>query len=139
MVGLLLVTHGDLAKALVSSAALIMGDAPLIESYGLYHGENVDDLENNIKQAVIRLNKESNGDGVLILTDLFGGSPANETAKGLYELGDKVKAECVTGVNLPMLLEVATSKHFLSLEELKQKCLEVGPQSVISLKDRLKI
>ena len=51
MVALLLVTHGDLAKALLNSAALIMGEAPLIESYGLYHGDDVDELKDILEKA----------------------------------------------------------------------------------------
>lgn len=137
MVALLLVTHGDLAKSLVSSAALIMGTTPLIESYGLYHGDSVDDLKDTVKEAVEKLDKESNGSGVLILTDLFGGSPYNAIARGLYELKNTVKAECVTGVNLPMLLEVATSVSYKDLEELKNSCLEIGPKSILSLKDKI--
>ncbi|MFR5526637.1 MAG: PTS sugar transporter subunit IIA, partial [[Clostridium] innocuum] len=108
MVAVLLVTHGDLAQALLSSAALIMGEAPLIESHGLYHGDSVDNLKDTIKEAVVRLSECSQGDGVLILTDLFGGSPSNAAARAMHELQDSVRCECITGVNLPILLEVAT-------------------------------
>ena len=139
MVALLLVTHGDLAKSLLNSAALIMGEAPLIESYGLYHGDDVDELKEKVKNAIVRLNEQSQGDGVLVLTDVFGGRPSNATARSLYELNDTVKAECITGVNLPMLLEAATSTSFMNLESLKTTCLQIGPESIISLKDKIKI
>lgn len=139
MVAVLLVTHGDLAKSLLSSAALIMGEAPLIETHGLYHGDNVDDLKEIIKQAILRLYKQSRGDGVLILTDLFGGSPSNATARALHELGDSVKAECITGVNLPILLEASSSKAFMKLEELMAHSLEVGTASIVDLKKQFKI
>lgn len=139
MVGLLLVTHGDLAKSLLNSAALIMGEAPLIESYGLYHGDDVDELKTKVKAAIQRLNDQSEGDGVLVLVDLFGGSPSNATARSLHELGDSVKAECITGVNLPMLLEVATSAQFMSLEDLTKRCLELGPESIVNLCAKLNL
>lgn len=139
MVAVLLVTHGDLAKSLLSSAALIMGEAPLIESQGLYHGDNVDDLKETIKNAVLRLYEQSKGDGVLILTDLFGGSPSNATARALHELGSQVKAECITGVNLPILLEASTSKNFMKMDELIKHSIEVGGQSIVSLRDQLEI
>ena len=139
MVALLLVTHGDLAKSLLNSAALIMGEAPLIESYGLYHGDDVDDLKEKVKSAITRLNEQSEGSGVLVLTDLFGGSPSNATARSLHELKDTVKAECITGVNLPMLLEVATSASFMSLDDLKKICLERGPESIMSLHDQIQL
>lgn len=115
MVAVLLVTHGDLAQALLSSAALIMGEAALIESHGLYHGDSVDNLKDTIKEAINRLSECSQGDGVLILTDLFGGSPSNAAARAMHELQDSVHCECITGVNLPILLEVATSKTFMKL------------------------
>lgn len=133
MVGLLLVTHGDLAKSLLNSAALIMGEAPLIESYGLYHGDDVDELKDKVQIAIQRLYDKSEGDGVLILVDLFGGSPSNATARSLHDLKGSVRAACVTGVNLPMLLEVATSVSYLKLDELKKKCLSIGPESILDL------
>ena len=133
MVGLLLVTHGDLAKSLLNSAALIMGEAPLID------GDDVDDLKEKVKSAIQRLNDQSDGDGVLVLVDLFGGSPSNATARSLHELGDSVKAKCVTGVNLPMLLEVATSVPFMKLDELRQVCLQRGPESIVDLCEKLNI
>ena len=136
MVAVLLVTHGDLAKSLLSSAALIMGEAPLIESHGLYHGDNVDDLKETIKEAILRLHEQSQGDGVLVLTDLFGGSPSNATARALHELPKDVRAECITGVNLPILLEVSTSKSFMPMEELKRHALEVGGASILDLRDQ---
>ena len=86
MVALLLVTHGDLANALVGSAKLIMGEAPLVESYGLYHGDDIDALKDTVKDAIVRLEEQSGGDGVLVLTDLLGGSPYNATARSFYEL-----------------------------------------------------
>lgn len=137
MVALLLVTHGDLAKSLLNSAALIMGEAPLIESYGLYHGDDIDELKDKVKSAIQRLDKQSEGSGVLVLTDLLGGSPYNATARSLYELKDTVKAECITGVNLPILLEVATSVSFMNLDELKETCLKSGPLSIVSMRDKI--
>lgn len=139
MVGLLLVTHGDLAKSLLSSAELIMGETLLIESYGLYHGDDIDALKEKVKSAIDRLNEQSEGDGVLVMTDLFGGSPSNATARCLYELSDQVKAECITGVNLPMLLEAAASSRFMDLDELKKTCLAIGPQSILSLREKIQI
>ena len=65
---------------------------------------DVDELKEKVKAAIVRLNVQSQSDGVLVLTDLFGGSPSNVTARSLHELGNSVKVECVTGVNLPMLL-----------------------------------
>ncbi len=139
MVAVLLVTHGDLAKSLLNSAALIMGETPLIESCGLYHGDDVDELKDNVQEAIVRLDEQSQGNGVMVLVDLFGGSPSNAVARALHDLQGTVKAECVTGVNLPMLLEVATSASFMSLEELLNGCLEKGPSSITNLRSMLSL
>lgn len=139
MVALLLVTHGDLAKSLLDSAALIMGETPLVETYGLYHGDNVDELKETVKEAIVRLNKQSEEDGVLVLTDLFGGSPSNASARSCHELGVDVKMECITGVNLPMVLEACTSTAYMKLEDLKEACVNSGLQGIVSLKDKIQM
>lgn len=139
MVALLLVTHGDLAKALVGGVKLIMGDAPLVETYGLYHGDDIDGLKDTVKDAIIRLEEQSEGDGVLVLTDLLGGSPYNATARSFYELGNNVKAECITGVNLPMVLEAASGASYMDLEALKNACLKSGTGGILNLKDKIQI
>ena len=124
MVGLLLVTHGDLAKSLLNSAALIMGEAPLIESYGLYHGDDVDELKDKVQLAIQRLYDQSEGDGVLILVDLFGGSPYNAAASCLKH----AHMECVAGMNFPMILGILENRDRVSLEDLP----EIGKQSGIA-------
>ena len=139
MVAVLLVTHGDLAQALLSSAALIMGEAALIESHGLYHGDSVDNLKDTIKEAIIRLSECSQGDGVLILTDLFGGSPSNAAARALHELQASGPGECHTAVKRPIRLEEATSKTFMTQEELTQHALEVGGNSILDLRNQFQL
>ena len=85
------------------------------------------------------MNACSQGDGVLILTDLFGGSPSNATARAMHELQGTVRSECITGVNLPILLEVATSKSFMKIEELNQHALEVGGNSILDLRNQFQL
>jgi len=139
MIAMLIVTHGDLAKALISSAHLIMGESSLTESLGLYHGENIESLKDKVKKSIINLHKKSEGNGVIVLTDLFGGSPSNAIAQALHELNDEVKAECITGVNLPILLEAANCKGYMALDELKNHCIEAGKENIFCLKERLDI
>ena len=139
MVGLLIVTHGDLAKSLITSAELIVGKTPLMESLGLYHGDDIDELMSKISSSVNQLHEQTGEGRVLILTDLFGGSPSNAAARCIHELKETIPLECVTGVSLPMLLEVATSREHVSLHELMQKCLEVGRTCAIDLRERLEL
>ena len=73
----------------------------------------------------------------MVLTDLLGGSPYNATARSFYELGSEVKAECITGVNLPMILRAAghsTTKIEILAEEAKQ----AGLQGIVSASDMLR-
>lgn len=139
MVALLLVTHGDLANALVGSAKLIMGEAPLVESYGLYHGDDIDALKDTVKDAIVRLGRAVRRRWSIGSDRSAWRQPYNATARSFYELGSEVKAECITGVNLPMLLEAASGTSYMTLEELKNACLTSGPEGIVNLKDKIQI
>lgn len=139
MVGLLLVTHGELADALVSSSKLIMGECENLDSLGLYHGDSTDELLEKITERIIDLNSKTSEGGVLVLADLFGGSPSNAVASAIYQLRDEVEVECITGVNLPVLLEVASQKDYNDLQSLKEIGLAAGGQSIVSLKEKIGI
>ena len=117
MVGIVVATHGPLAEALVASGELVMGKGDNVKPLGLYHGDSVEEFEEKIMDAVMKADK---GDGVLILTDLLGGSPYNVSAKVLRALKNKVEADCFYGVNLPIYLEVMGSRSFMNLSELKE-------------------
>lgn len=99
MVGTLILTHGGLARELLASAEVIAGELPGFEALSLDWGEGVEEARRKILAAVHRLDR---GDGVIILTDMFGGTPCN-LAQQLAELG---RVEVLTGVNLPMVLRL---------------------------------
>jgi mannose PTS system EIIA component len=101
MIGVIVVTHGQLATELVNAAETIVGDLPQFVAVSIGWHDDVDDAREEIRQTIGRLQAP---DGVLILTDMFGGTPAN-LALTLLE-GDKV--EVLTGVNLPMLIKLAS-------------------------------
>ena len=75
------------------------------------------------------------GNGVLVLADLFGGSPFNATASNMKNL----KFKCLTGMNLPMLLEALISKEDGDLKELTVKCDEAGKEGIIKIEEIIKI
>lgn len=137
MVGILIVTHGDLGKALKSSSEFIMGEKQNIRSLGLYHGEDIEDLVERIKKEITYLTKEFDNNEVLVFVDMFGGSPSNATARAINDLGDKQKVECITGVNLPMLLEVASMSEFQDLSYLKELAITTGNNTVFCLKNKI--
>lgn len=103
MVGLVVATHGRLAEELVRTAEGIVGPLPRCEAISIGgSGISMEDARARLADAVARAEE---GQGVLVLTDMFGGTPAN---LALTLLGDRL--EVVTGVNLPMLLKLATAR-----------------------------
>ena len=101
MIGVVVVTHGQLATELVNAAETIVGDLPAFAAVSIGWHEDTEDARQEIEQAVARVNS---GAGVLILTDMFGGTPSNLAMSFLVER----KVEVITGVNLPMLLKLAS-------------------------------
>lgn len=100
MIGVVIVTHGSLASALLSTVELIMGTQEQVIAIAFEPGQAVADLQLRITQAIKQVD---NGQGVLILVDILGGSPYNASA--MLMMG-QTRIEMVVGVNLPMLFEV---------------------------------
>ena len=99
MIGVVVVTHGQLAEELLNAAETIVGELPAFAAVSIGWHEDTADARPEIQEAVTRVQQ---GQGVLILTDMFGGTPAN---LAMTFLGDEV--EVITGVNLPMLIKLA--------------------------------
>jgi PTS system mannose-specific IIA component len=99
MIGVVVVTHGQLATELVNAAETIVGELPRFTAVSIGWHEDTEDARTEIAQAIARVKQD---DGVLILTDMFGGTPSN---LALTFLGSDV--EVITGVNLPMLIKLA--------------------------------
>ncbi len=108
MLGLLVVTHGRVAEELVASARTIVGDVEGLEAVSIDWNDDADEATRRIQEARERVDT---GNGVLVLTDMFGGTPTN-VALSMLEPG---KLEIVTGVNLPMLIKFANLREELSL------------------------
>jgi len=101
VIGVVVVTHGQLAAELVNAAEAIVGDLPRFAAVSIGWHDDTDDAREEIKQAIARLQSES---GVLVLTDMFGGTPTN---LGLSFV-EPERVEVVTGVNLPMLIKLSS-------------------------------
>ena len=112
MVGIVIVTHAQLADELVQAAELILGPQTVVESVSIGRGLAVDVAKGKVESAVLRTGVD--GDGTLILTDLFGGTPTNISVEFLQ---DGV-VEILTGVNLPMLIKAISARTTLNLDEL---------------------
>ena len=111
MIGVLIITHGNLGHELIKAAEMIKGDTRGIIPVSLDAKTGVDDIKKEITSAI---KKADLGEGVLIMTDLFGGTPSNISLSFLKEK----KVEVVTGVNLPMLLKIS------DIREEKKKLAE---------------
>lgn len=95
MVGIVLISHGDLAKGIVSSASMLVSPLENVTSLTLWPDDNPDEFQAKIEAAV---KAADTGDGVFILADMLGGTPCN---RAMYSLGEKVRM--MTGLSLPML------------------------------------
>jgi PTS system mannose-specific IIA component len=101
VIGVVVVTHGQLAAELVNAAEAIVGDLPRFAAVSIGWHDDTDDARDEIRQAIARLQSDS---GVLVLTDMFGGTPTN---LGLSFV-EPDRVEVVTGVNLPMLIKLSS-------------------------------
>jgi PTS system mannose-specific IIA component len=130
MIGVLIVTHGNLSTGLMESVELIMGKQEKVKTLTLHHGDNVEVLKGQIKKDIEELN---DGDGVIVLTDVFGGSPTNATVINMQNL----EFQAITGVNLPMLLETFCLREEMDLEPLTKHLVESGKEGIKDLKEAL--
>ena len=123
MVGILVVTHGRLAQEFVATAELIVDKMDNCVGLSLNPDLPVDELRQQIDKA---MGEVDDGDGVIVLTDMFGGTPSNLSLSFLNQKG----IEVVTGVNLPMLLKLAHSRQDNTVEELARSIKEYGRRSI---------
>jgi PTS system mannose-specific IIA component len=123
MIGVLITTHGNLGKELIKAAELIKGPLNDISHVSVDQTKDVEDIKKEIGNAIKKLDK---GRGVLILTDLFGGTPSNISLSFMKE----GKVEVLTGVNLPMLLKLSDIKEGMSLREFACFIKEYGQKNI---------
>lgn len=112
MAKILLITHGPLAEALVETSNLILGETSKIHTMGLYLGDDPEFFKLRVSDKIDELN---DADGLIILTDLFGGTPSNSVVEKLHKLKFPKNIICFTGVNLPILLEAMTLSDYLDI------------------------
>ncbi len=124
IVGGVVVTHGNLANELVSAAETIVGDIRHIQAVSIGWHDDVDLAREAIAEAIQRVKTKA---GVLILTDMFGGTPTNIACTFLET---SARIEVVTGVNLPMLITLADQEPDETLEAVAQRVREQGQKSI---------
>lgn len=131
MIGVVVVTHGQLATELVNAAEAIVGDLPTFTAVSIGWHEDVQDARDDIAAAIARVQSP---EGVLLLTDMFGGTPSN---LGITFL-EPNRLEVVTGVNLPMLIKAANLREPHDLTEIARQLREHGRNAIWVASDLLK-
>ena len=119
MIGIVLVTHGRLAIEFRAALEHVVGAQEQIETVTIGPDDNVEQRRRDIIEAVKRVDS---GDGVAILTDMFGGTPSNLAISVM----DRAKIEVIAGVNLPMLIKLASLRQSESLERTVLGAQEAG-------------
>jgi len=123
MIGVVVVGHCRLPEELISAAELIVGKLKGFQGVSIGPSSNPDEIRDRIAGAI---RKVDSGSGVLILTDMFGGTPSTISFSFLEEN----RIEVVTGVNLPMLLKLSTSGTEMALRELAQFIKGYGQKNI---------
>ncbi|MEO6212859.1 MAG: PTS sugar transporter subunit IIA [Vicinamibacterales bacterium] len=135
--GVVVVTHGQLATELVNAAEMIVGDLPHFAAVSIGWHDDVDEARAEIARAIERVAASAPGEGersaVLVLTDMFGGTPAN---LGVTFVSEGV--EVMTGVNLPMLIKLARPQKATDLLSLAREMREHGRNAIWVASDLLR-
>ncbi len=130
MIGALVVTHGQLAQELVAAAEMIVGEFSHIQAVSIGWHDDVNDAR---KEIETRLSEVNEGSGVVVLTDMFGGTPSN-IAFSFHEPGS---VDVITGVNLPMILKIASQTEGETLATLAAAVRDQGRASISMASDFL--
>ncbi len=125
MTGILIITHARLGQELIGAAEFILGGLEKVEHLAVEANVNPETLSQKIKKSLGRLSKDH---GVIILTDMFGGTPNNIALSFLKE----GEVEVVTGVNLPMLIKAVTERGKHDLDSLARQVCRAGREAIAS-------
>lgn len=122
-IGGVIVSHGQVANELLAAAEAVVGDLSHIIAVSIGWHDDVEMAKAEIERAIAQV---SSGSGVLVLTDMFGGTPTNISAMFLKEN----EVEIVTGVNLPMVIKLASNRREVTLHELAKEVEDQGKEAI---------
>lgn len=129
-IGGVIISHGQIANELVAAAETVVGDLQHIAAVSIGWHDDVESAQSEIERAI---KKVSQGKGVLLLTDMFGGTPTN-IATMFYK---ENKVEIVTGVNLPMVIKLASQTKEIGLTEMADLVEKQGKEAIHQAGDLL--
>lgn len=126
MIGIVVVTHGNLAEELISAVKFVLAQEPAVEmaAVSLDPEKGFDTFTETIQSAIDKVNS---GSGILLVTDMFGGTPSNISLTFLEE----EQLEVISGVNLPMLLKLSTIGEDVDLGEAIKIAEKAGKDNII--------
>jgi PTS system mannose-specific IIA component len=123
MIGGIIVSHGKLGEELLNALTIILGEAPNIEAISIGWYDDVDESKRKINQSLKRVDQKS---GVVIFTDMFGGTPSNLS----FTFQKDGQVEIITGVNLPMLIKFVSLQRSNTLRDVAKKVVEQGKKNI---------
>lgn len=123
MIGGIIVSHGKLAEELLNALTIILGETVNIESISIGWYDDVEESKKKINESLKRVNQKN---GVVIFTDMFGGTPSNLSFSFLKDN----LVEIITGVNLPMLIKFASLQRSNNLSDVARKVVEQGQKNI---------
>jgi PTS system mannose-specific IIA component len=123
MIGGIIVCHGRMAEEFLNALTIILGEAPNIEAISIGWYDDVEDSKKKINQSLKRVDQKS---GVVIFTDMFGGTPSNLS----FSFYKENHVEIVTGVNLPMLIKFVSLQRNNNLKDVAKKVVDHGKKNV---------
>jgi len=123
MIGGIIVSHGKLAEELLNALNIILGEVVNIDAISIGWYDDVEESKKKISQSLQAVNKKN---GVLIFTDMFGGTPSNLSFSFIKDN----RIEIITGVNLPMLIKFASLQRSNNLKDVAKKVAEQGRKNI---------
>lgn len=132
MTGLLIVTHADFAAGLLRAAESILGPVSQAETVSICRQDSPDEMRQRLKASLKKVTGD--GEGAIIMTDMFGGTPANISLPFLQP----GQVEILTGVNLPMVLKFCNSRETTSVPELAALLKDYGQKNISLASDFLR-
>jgi len=123
MIGGVIVSHGKLAEELLNALTIILGEAVNIEAISIGWYDDVEESKKKINESIKRVDQKN---GVLIFTDMFGGTPSNLS----FSFLKNGQVEIITGVNLPMLIKFVSLQRSYNLEDVARKVVEQGKKNI---------
>lgn len=123
MIGLILVSHRNLAQEMKAVMEHVVGAQENVESVGIFPNDDMEQRRSEIQEKIAKVNT---GDGVIVLTDMFGGTPSNLAISMMTQ--DKV--EVLAGMNLPMLIKLAQVRSAMPLKEAVVSAQDAGKKYI---------